>query len=383
MDAKARISEPAANDFARNRMMNRHRIRSRFGIVLLLGLSAHAYGTTVTIHTDDARATLVALQNPSLTHKQAMVVAEMHGNLAVVRKLKEFKIPMTPNSFADALFACAHGHQATDNAESALALDKTKVEAPQLLALLGEFDAIPNTFQNDIERRISMFTPPGADIHLEGYVVAAGDGGGYAFGDTEFFLNIGVSDDLIVARNVTTHELYHAIQGAYAKEREPGLDFVQGRAKQACERVEDLFASVYEEGSARYVEDVSRLSQSHSEGAKRILADANDGTSRGRTSASLLEISVAALAAEDPVPFDDVYDVGFLGHGELYGIGYLTAKAIVDSDGPPGLTRALKEPPHKFLLRYMQLANYGADSDHPRLGSNTSSFVKRLETGCR
>jgi len=83
-------------------------------------------------------------------------------------------------------------------------------------------------FQQRIEQRISLFVPPNSDIHLEGYVVAAGDGGGYAFGGTEFFLDIGIVDDIVVAQETTTHELYHAVQGALAADRELKIDNPKG-----------------------------------------------------------------------------------------------------------------------------------------------------------
>ena len=95
-----------------------------------------------------------------------------------------------------------------------------KLRADQLQRLIDLIEADQDNFQVAIERRIAMFTPPLAGIHLQGYIVAAGDGGGYAFGATDFYLNVGIIDELIVAKNVTTHELYHAIQGAFAKSRE-------------------------------------------------------------------------------------------------------------------------------------------------------------------
>jgi len=53
-----------------------------------------------------------------------------------------------------------------------------------------------------------------------GLLVAGGDGGGYAFGDTNFYLNIGFMDDFVLAKSATTHELYHAVQGAFAVNEE-------------------------------------------------------------------------------------------------------------------------------------------------------------------
>ncbi|WP_183816788.1 hypothetical protein [Tunturibacter empetritectus] len=89
------------------------------------------------------------------------------------------------------------------------------------------------------------------------------------------------------------------------------------------------------------------------------------------------------MAARQSLPYDDVYAVGFLGHGLLYGIGYVMAKAIVDSEGYGGLITSLRQPPHMFVLRYIQLPQYGADKDHPRLGTNTIKAAHRLEHLCK
>ncbi|HVZ84703.1 MAG TPA: DUF5700 domain-containing putative Zn-dependent protease [Terracidiphilus sp.] len=342
-----------------------------------------ASATTVTIHVDDARATLLAMQNPSLSRADALAVARMYGNQAALRKLHDFKIPSTTEDFANALYACAHDEKVTKDTEKAILLDLVKPKAPALLALLQEIEANPKSFQQAIETRIALFTPPNAAIHLEGYVIAAGDGGGYSFGGTEFFLNIGFNDDLILAKSTTTHELYHAVQGAFAADRAMKPDSAAGPPSQECVNTEQLFANLYEEGTAMYVEDISLLPQSHSSVAARMQADMDEGLSHIRTSGTLLEMSVISLNTAEPVSYDDLYDVGFLGHGVLYNIAYVMAKDIAESDGPQGLAALLKKPPYNFVLRYTQLAAYGADKDHPRLGPNTIAAAMHLAHACR
>ena len=62
---------------------------------LAIGLmlaSSCVCATTVTIHTEDAQAMLDALQDPSLTHEQALKVVQMHGNQAIIRNT----VPATP-----------------------------------------------------------------------------------------------------------------------------------------------------------------------------------------------------------------------------------------------------------------------------------------------
>jgi hypothetical protein len=312
-----------------------------------------------------------------------MQIASMHGNQGVIRKLQEFRIPSTTESFAAALYASAHGQNAATLAESALGFERLKPKAHEVSALLDEIDADPVGFQKAIETRIRMFTPAQSNVHLDGYVVSAGDGAGYAFGGTDFFLNIGLADDIIVAKSTTTHELYHAVQGAYAKQRVADLRRTQGDDRQHCVEVERLFESLYEEGSARYVEDPSLLAQSKSEAALHIVADVNEGIVHVQTGVTLLEMSVTALDGATALSYDDVYEVGFLGHGVLYGIGYVMAKDIVESDGKQGLAICLKRPVSEFVMRYVRLKQYGSDTNHPRLGVNTVAAAERLGTGCK
>jgi len=349
---------------------------------LVASLPQRVSATTVTIHTEDARATLLAMQNPSLSHEQALTVAKMYGNQAVLRKLHEFKITSTTEDFANALYAAAHGQPVTKENEKDILFEIEEPKISQLLALLQEIDANPKLFQQRIEQRIALFVPPGTDIHLEGYVVAAGDGGGYAFGDTNFFLNIGIVDDIVVAQETTTHELYHAVQGAFATDRELKIDPRQGHAEEACITSGHLFNNLYDEASATYVGDLSLLPQSHSLAATRTLNDINDGMKHIQNSVTLLEMSFIALNASNPVPYDDMYDVDFFGHAVVYNIAYVMAKDIVAQDGPQGLAAFLKQPTYKFVLHYIQLPAYGMDKDHPKLGPNTIDAANQLANGC-
>ena len=356
------------------------------GLFALLTAARQVAAVTVTIDTDSAKAVLIALQNPSLTHVEALKVAQMTGNQGIIREMNGFKIPVTNESFANALWAAAHGQKVADPTETALYFEIVKPKAAQLLALTNQIAASPREFQESIEKRIELFTLPGSETHLQGYIVAGGDGGGYAFGGTEFYLNLEFNDDMAVAKTVTTHELYHAVQSAFAGRSGAAVEGptrTLNRAQQACAHTAHLFADIYREGSAMLVEDSSTLAQSHSESAIKQLTDINEGLAHLNDSATLLELSIIGLNASEAVPFDDVYSAGFLGHGVLYDIGNGMAKAIVDNDGPQGLALFLTQPPYKFALRYTQLPKYGADKDHPRLGPNTMNALHKLASGCK
>ena len=356
------------------------------GILALLAAAHASAGITVTINTDAAKADLIALKNPLLTQDEALKIGQMPGNQGIIRKQDEFNIPVTTEIFAEALVAAAQGRRVTDPSEITLYFDRVKPKVEQLLALTREIDADPQAFQGPIEKRIALFTPPGSDIHLEGYIVAGGDGGGYAFGGTDFYLNLLFNDDIVVSRIVTTHELYHAVQGAFARESGHAVAARTqplSRPQRACADTAELFKDLYEEGSAMVVEDSPALAQSQSESAARQLTDITEGLEHLHDSATVLELSVIGLTTVDAVPSDDVYAVGFHGHGVLYDIGYGMARAITASDGPQGLAVFLKQAPYKFVLHYTELPTYGVDKDHPRLGPNTLSALKRVADGCK
>ncbi len=351
-------------------------------IVCFLFVVLRASAIKVTVNADATKAVLQALQNPSLSYDDALKIAQLPGNQGIIRKENEFKVPVTTESFAHALVAVAHGQKVTDPNLANSSFDIVKPKAQQLLELVRQIEANPETFQASIEKRIGLFTLPGSDLRLQGYIVAGGDGGGYAFGGTDFYLNIGFTDDIVLAKSVTTHELYHAVQGAFADKRGAAAQAAGPTLSPACASTARLFASLYEEGTATYVEDISLLPQSHSESATRKLADMTDGLRHIHDSATLLELSIIGLRSVQAVPYDDVYDVGFLGHGALYNIGFVMAKAIVERDGPQNLAAFLKQPPFKFVQRYTQLPAYGMDKDHPKPGPNTIDAAIQLANGC-
>lgn len=357
------------------------KIARPLGLLLALGAFAMpSFATTVSFDTRAAHATLDALQNPELSHAEAERVARMPENDGPIRKLREFKIDVTTQDLANALYETAHGEPVSKREEKAFLLDRVKPKIVLLQALLSKMESDPAGFQQRIENRIAAYTPAGADIELKGYVVAAGDGGGYTFGATDFYLNLMWTDDFAAAKNVATHELYHAVQGAFAADRVPA-----GQADDtstACRAVQQLFANVYEEGSAVEVSDVTLFAQFATPNALRQKNDIEEGSKNLGASASLLEMSVASLTAALPVPYDQVYGVGFYGHGVLYDIAYGMARAIAASDGAAGLGSLARRPASEFIRRYAQLPAYGRDSQHPALGRNTLAALEIVGKGC-
>jgi hypothetical protein len=344
------------------------------------------FGMTVTVDTDSAKAVLNALQNPQVSHETCLKIAAMPGNQGIIRKTTEFKITANNQIFADALYDSAHGIPATDLEKRIYDFDTVKQKTSELRTLLEEIETHPENFQKQVERRIMLFTPAGANLNLKGYIVTGGDAGGYAFGSTDFYLDIARVDELLAAQSVTTHELYHAVQGAFEKDRGTLVELPppagMPSAQQACLKTAHLFSNLYEEGSATYVADASLLDHAHSEGALRQKADLEYGVKHFSWGSSLLEMSVLSFRGEHAMAYDDVYNVDFYGHGILYSVAYVMAKAIADQEGPQGLAAYLKRPPYEFVIGYTKLPAYGKDQDHPVLGANTIAAAEELAIGC-
>ena len=351
--------------------------------VVMFSAVAHAAQIEVTVHTEAAFETLNALQTPSLTREQALAISQLHGNQGVIRKQQEFGFDATTELFAGALYHAAHDQRTLDPVERSFLFDLIKPKTHALLALLRNIETGPGTFQSAIEQRIALFTPSGTAVHFDGYVVAAGDGGGYAFDNTDFFLNLGIVDDLPYAKETMTHELYHAVQNVFHEKRDWANNSTTSRAKQACLAMDSLFSDLYREGSATYVGDISLLSESHATFASHARDDLKEGINHIQNSIVLLDLSILGLRAEPPLRYDEVYDLDFFGHGMLYSIGYLMAKAIAEQDGPQGLATSLKQPSYQFVLSYSKLPSYGTDSSHPKLGSYTIAAGNHLAAGCK
>ena len=186
-----------------------------------------------------------------------------------------------------------------------------------------------------------------------------------------------------MAKSVATHELYHAVQGAFASYRKGAIQPGTGRPGiKSCSAVKEFYADLYEEGTAEYVGDPLTLNDSRSLVGIKIRDDMSEGLKHLRTSISLLEMSVISLGADQGPSYDDVYEVGFLGHGTLYSIAYVMARSIANDSGPQGVADLLTQTPYMFVLRYTQLSKYGRDDAHPALGPHTLAAVQQQANDC-
>ncbi len=361
--------------------------------VLAFGLWVVAipvWATQISIDSAAARAVLAALQNPSLTHEEALKIAELPGNQGLVKKAVSYHVPATTESFAEALVSAAHGVATQSEATKAFRLEQLKPAVATLLALLDRIDGDPGAFKDWVVHRVAQFSPPLAGADITGYLVVGGSSGGFAFDDSPgFFLNLGYFKEFDAAKVVMAHELYHAIQGVFAKQQVAWWNQKKatqgGKAALAkqCTALAQLFTDLYQEGSASYVGDPFLLTGDLGPIAKKTLDDMANGIKGIAKSTTLLELSVIGVSAKQPVAYEAVYELGFYGPEILYRISYVMARAIAQDRGGQALAQYLSQPGYVFADAYVALPRYGKDGEHPALGPNTVQAIGRLKAGCR
>ncbi len=358
----------------------------RVCVCVLFVSGASIYAAQVTVDSASAQAVLSSLTEPKLTAQRAREVCEMPGNQGLVRKENSYGRKATTESCANALLAAAQDK--TPDPAFQFQFERIKPRAAELSALIQRIEHNPVAFQQWVTERVSQFSPKDSKVVIDGYLLVGGSSGGFAFGEPKFYLNLAYFDDFDVARVVMAHELYHAVQGAYAPAPSgwwSKKDAMQGRDEtlaQQCSTNYQLFSALYEEGTASYVGDPVLLRNAEGSAAKKMFTEMQDGVAHFSNSVTLLELSVTGLNAPDPVPYDEVYAIGFYVPEIEYKLGYLMAKALATDKGNAALADLLTQPEYAFTLEYLALPKYGQDAAHPKLGPNTVAAVKRLGAGC-
>jgi hypothetical protein len=358
-------------------------------MALALALTDSAFAMEVTLDTQSAKAVLGALGNPTLTRSEALAIAGLPGNEGLIRKANSYHVAATQETFADALVASAHSTPIQTPTADHLGFERLKPNAAALIDLIARIETHSQEFQTWVIERVRMFSPPNSGMKIAGYLIAGGNSGGFAFGEPRFYLNLNYFNEFEPAKVVLAHELYHAVQAVYSVDNDdrwlkPESATPDGRAhQQMCANLANLFANLYQEGSASYIGDPLLLDAEAGPLARKTRTEFQDGLNNGSAHRTLLELSVIGLQARIPVPYDDVYSLGFYVPEPLYTVGYVMAKAISSDDGRQGLAAFLKQPGYLFARRYTQLPLYGKDRAHPALGQNTLNAITLLESGCK
>ena len=184
-----------------------------------------------------------------------------------------------------------------------------------------------------ITQRITPFVAAGIPLDSAG-----GPGAGYSTDDGQVYINLSQKGETEVIRVDFAHDFYHRVQHV-AQARAGTLknfDFdatvynaLSSNVAKRCYATRELFGNLTLEGTASYVGDIALFPSSGEEALS--VRNQREASLSGRVdkSISLLEIALAAMTVDNPVPEKSVYGMGFLYAGQIYyDLGYVIAKAV-------------------------------------------------------
>lgn len=358
-------------------------VRIMIGLALTVSpLALHASNVAVTVDDSAARAVLDAVLNPSLTLRDALPIARLPGNQGLIRKAHRYGRPADDDLFARALVAAAHQDRSYQDS-SKFHFDDVRAHAAQTKQVLAALDNPTLHLLEAAEKRIAMFTPQDLSGKATGFLVVGGTSGGFAFGDPEFFLNLQFFPSAVLASTIMEHELFHAVQGKAKSAHKPTATALACVAqKSGGENIENLFNALSMEGTASKVGDELALPiQGEDEPTAKERAEFAQNVELVKLHVTELELSVHGLATRAAVTYDEVYAAGFYGNQELYGLGYVMARAIAQEEGNAAISQLISESGGSFVIRYIHLKNYGRSDALPALGRETELWAQQL-TAC-
>ena len=346
-------------------------------VICLLGSIgvARADPLAVSLNVDTARAVLAAVRDPNLTEARALAIAKMPGSAGLIRKIKSYGRQADEAMLAQALLAAAQ-HRVSDvdkNFRFAAARDA----APAIGAVLDQLTDPSRHVLDDVKQRIALFTPPSLSGTITGYLIVGGTSGGFAFGDPEFYLDLAHFPSAPLASTILEHELFHAVQALAAHVAGPVVAGPCRNAIPGAARLDKLFDSLVEEGTASYVGDVLALSETGDAEIVKARAQFQHGQNILRRSVTLLELSVHAVTTGASISDDDIYSAGFYDDEILYSLGYVVTRAIAREQGPGAVAELLGKPGALFVQRYVALKSYGTPGV-PKLFDDTVRWGNAL-----
>ena len=156
--------------------------------------------------------------------------------------------------------------------------------------------------------------------------------------------------------------------------------FVCIAQKPGGEQIESLFKALEMEGTASKVGDELSLPREGTDDATaKERAEFARNVDLVKAHVTQMELSVHGLATGVALTYDDVYAADFYGNQDLYGLGYVMARDIARDEGDAAIGTLIAEPGFAFVLRYMNLKNYGSqEADLPKLGRDTEAWALQL-----
>jgi hypothetical protein len=349
--------------------------------MLVLVCTGAAAAHEVTIATDAAQAVLEAINNPSLTEAEARRIAQLPANKMAQRKVQTFDPAGTEDRFVVELLAEAKGTK--PEGKDLFRFERARRARAGTLNVLAAIKKNPVDFARWVNDRVEAFSPPGPPLKLEGHLIAAGGPTGFAFGGNDFYLNIThFPDDLLAAKAVTAHELYHAVQGAAFKSQGKVLrSFKEAEWKALPSKpdkdayiVDRFLGNLVTEGIAMYVSDPELLTASSGAYSKWDLTRLRRQQNNLSGLVTMLDLALIGLTSDQPINYRKAYAMGFLSEDQpLYFLGYEMAKSIERKKGPKRLGELLTGTGCGFFRDFIEAS--AGDDKAPKLGEHTLRMV--------
>lgn len=353
----------------------------RLILILALFAATPASAHDVRIDTSAGEAVLAALVRADLTADNARRIAQRPANRRLIEKMRTYDDAAGEDRFVAELVAVARGQPI--EGQSWYEFEAVKRDRAAILRTLSALETGRADLIAWLGTRIGAFSPPIAPQRLTGYFVVGGRPSGFAFGGPDFYLNLArFPDDPQAVRIITAHELYHAVQSAALAagglSRQRGywgdhLATLTVKTERDSYLVEGLLHRLMSEGVATWVGDPLLLEGAGAQ-SRQERERAEGQLRRTERLTALLDISLTALTAGQPVPYGDVYIVGFYGPDQsLYYLGYAMARALARAQGDARLGTLITGTGCDFARAYLDVA--GRDPTLPRLGAATQRLV--------
>ncbi|HEY0615632.1 MAG TPA: DUF5700 domain-containing putative Zn-dependent protease [Candidatus Elarobacter sp.] len=319
------------------------------------------------------KATVDALEDPSLTLGRARAVAALPGPRATIAQTSRFDKAATAERYAESLLAAAHGSAA---AGDPFAFDAVAAKKAEIAALTAIIARSPETFMAPVLQRDLAYSPQNANVLVHVVPVLGGTSDGWSRGDTFYIALHYFGNDVPALQSLLAHECYHVIQSS-VRSRATGPEPSE-RARAALA----LFRSLEDEGTASLVGDPAAfpgdgaysrfLKQKYRRNENRIVEAFELFTS----------LLYRTYSDESASP-NALYDLGFSGtwDSSAYFVGYRMAKVIERYRGRVAIGGLIATAsPLDFVRAYAEIAAaHPADPDIVPLPAAMVGIAHALE----
>ena len=266
----------------------------------------------IQVDSSAATRTVDAVLNPALTRAKALAIADLPANQALIEQAREFGTGDTRETFADALLAEAQRH----GKWSIFNFAEVHDHAADVRTVIKNINSDPAVFTKWIREKIAPFAPPGIPVQGIGYLEAGGPGGGFSVNGRVYVNLAALKGEMDVVRLALTHEFYHGLQHEAQVAAGTRADFeydpntyakLPTAFARSCYATRQLFGSLMNEGTATYVADVALLPTHGTEALSERKQRKASLTGQIDDPIAFLEMGVAAIASDIPVPERKVY----------------------------------------------------------------------------